>query len=381
MNTPNTSRKSRPYLLALVMAVVAIVVIVAVVLVVVRPQRGRAAPAATEQQAVPVEVVAVEQVTLSRTVRGIGSLRASQRVELRSEVAGIVRSIPFREGARVDAGHVLFELDDEKLERQVVAREAAVRASEVRLANAQRTFDRQQQLLERGISAQEEFDRAQAELDGAAAELERYAAELALARAQLQDTQIVAPFAGFMSARQVDVGAYVSVGDTLATIYQVDPVELEFSVPERFAAQVEPGQSVEVQVAAMPGTTFEGEIDFVSPAVRVATRDFLVKASIPNPDSVLRPGASATALVRVAENVDRPVVPEEALVATRRGYLVFVVEDGIAVPRDVEMGMRQGGRVEVLEGLSPNEVIVRSGHIRLNGGEPVQVVQEAAPTP
>ena len=168
-------------------------------------------------------------------------------------------------------------------------------------------------------------------------------------------------------------------GEPLATLYQVDPLELEFYLPERHIGQVRSGQEVAATIAAHPDRAFRGQVDFVAPAVREATRDFLVKATFPNADGLLRPGAFATALVTVDVRAERPVIPEEALVATRLGYLVFTVEDGMARAREVRTGLRQAGQVEVLEGLAIGDVVVRAGHLRLSGGEPVRIVEGGAP--
>ena len=154
-------------------------------------------------------------------------------------------------------------------------------------------------------------------------------------------------------------GGFLMTGQELATVYQVDPWELEFYLSERHLGQVRRGQEIAVTIAAYPDRPFRGRVDFVAPAVREATRDFLVKATIPNPDGLLKPGAFATALVTVNVREARPVVPEEALVATRLGYLVFTVEGGIARAREVRIGLRQDGMVEIREGLQVGDRVVQ----------------------
>lgn len=347
-----------------------------------RPAEGEADDAAARPaRAMPVHAVPTQAMTLEDTVRGVGTLRAVQRVEIRPEIAGRIVALRFDEGMAVEEGQVLVELDEQKLRRQQSAREAALRSAQVRVANAERTFARQEQLRERGVVSQDEYDNALAEVQSARAEVERLEAELALVGEQLEDTRIRAPFAGMISQRRVDRGAYVGVGDTIATLYQVDPLEMVFSVPERYMDQLGRGQRVLVTVAAFPGETFEGEVDFVSPAIEEATRDMVVKATIANRDHRLRPGGFATALATVGTRADRPVVPEEAIVATRRGYMVFVVEEGIAQTREVRTGLRHAGMVEIVEGLELNESVVRAGHMRLSGGETVRVVDEPTGEP
>jgi membrane fusion protein, multidrug efflux system len=336
-------------------------------------------PEARERPAVPVEVAHVTPMTLEETVHGIGTLRATAQVELRAELAGRVHAIHFVEGGPVEEGQLLVELDESKLRRRLEARQAALAAAEVRERNARRTLERQQQLREGGLVPEEEVDRAQTELDAAHAEVERLEAELALIEEELAETRIRAPFTGVISERRVDRGAFITMGEVLAHLYQIDPLEIAFSVPERHMGRVRRGQPVRVAVAAYPDRPFVGAIDFVSPVVEEATRDFLVKAAVPNPDGQLKPGAFATAVVTVGRREERPAIPEEALVATRHGYMVFVIEDGVARMQPVRTGLRRGGHVEVLEGLTTGEQVVRRGHLRLSGGERVREAGPGAP--
>lgn len=357
----------------------AVLLVLAGVVVLLRPWGSGAPEPPPRDRAVAVEVVAVRGATLQDRVRGIGTLRASATVVLRPEVAGIVRAIRFTEGARVERGQVLFELRDETLVRQQASREAALRSAESALVEARRNLERMRLLWDQQLIARVELERAQTEVDRWTAEVDRLRAELQVVQSERRETRVRAPFTGVVSQREVDRGAYVSAGEALATLYQVDPLELEFYLPERHIAAVRRGQDVAVTIAAHPDRTFRGEVDFVAPAVREATRDFLVKATLPNADGSLRPGSFATALVTVDVRAARPVVPEEALVATRLGYLVFVVEDGVARAREVRIGLRQAGQAEVLEGLEIGDVVVRSGHLRLSGGEPVRVVKDGVP--
>ncbi len=326
--------------------------------------------------AVPVAVVPVESATLQETVFGVGTLQAAAEVEISPEIAGRVRTIHFREGSFVEEGDLLFELDDERLRRQLDARQAALRAAEVRQENARRVFERQQRLREREVITEEAFEQAQADLDTAAADRERFEAEVALIEREIEDTRILAPFAGAVSHRAVDRGAYVGVGRLMARLYQIDPLELNFWLPERYLGRVRSGQAVAVTIAAYPQRSFEGYVEFVSPAVDESTRQFLVKALVPNEDHLLKPGVFATASVTVGTREDRPVIPEESLVATRRGYMVFVVEEGVAVAREVSTGLRDEGLVEITEGLNVGEQVVREGHLRLSGGETVDTETE-----
>ncbi len=329
---------------------------------------------------VKVLVAPVVQDTLRETVQGIGTLRALARVELRPEVAGLVRGIHFEEGARVEADQRLFTIDDTKLQRQRAAREAAIELARVRLGLAQKTYERVEMLQERGSATPEEFDRAYAQLDEARAEINRLEAELALLDEQIADTTITAPFAGQIGEKNVDVGDFLSVGHMLATVYRMDPIEVSFGVPERFLGRIETGQTVDASLAAYPDKTFEGEVVYVSPAVDEATRSFTVKARLDNAAGLLRPGAFARAAITLDVHEARPVIPEEALVSTRAGFIVYVAEEGTAHRREVRIGLREPGRVEIREGLEPGVLVISKGHMNLSDGTAIEPVEEAAAT-
>lgn len=322
----------------------------------------------------PVQVERVRGVTLTETVRAVGTLRAIETVEIRPEIAGRIRTIHFTDGGSIEQGQLLFQIDDQKLQYEQAAREAALRAQQARVANAERTLRRQEQLHERNAASLDDLDRARIERDVALAEQERTEAELALIRRRIEDTRIIAPFGGQISERRADRGAYVAVADHLATLYRTDPVEIGISIPERYSGQVRMGQPVEVFVASHPGEVFECAIDFISPVVDERTRTFRVRARIPNREGLLKPGSFATAQVAVEVRENRPVVSAESLVATRHGYIVFIVEEERVRSQQVRTGLRRDSTVEIVEGLTIGETVVRTGHLRLRGGERVAVI-------
>ena len=251
---------------------------------------------------------------------------------------------------------------------------APPQAPRVRLENAEANFSRLKPLWDQRVISRHEFDQTRTELDSAQAELSRLLAEKQLTLEQLQDALITAPVDGVISRRLVDIGAFVSTGEHLATVYLRDRIEAVFTIPERHMGRVKPGQPVEISVDAYPERAFAAAVTFVSPEVNETTRDFLVKAAVEDTRKVLKPGAFAAAVVTVNELPDRPVIPEEALVATRRGYFVFVVENQTARMRQVEIGLRQVGLVEITRGLGPFEVVIRSGHLQVADGEAVRII-------
>ncbi|HSO23747.1 MAG TPA: efflux RND transporter periplasmic adaptor subunit [Chondromyces sp.] len=335
---------------------------------------GEASESTVEDRAQPVEVATVEAATVTSTVAATGTLQSPRTVEIRSEAIGLVESVSFEEGSLVRSGQRLVTLDAAKLSRQLEAQRAALEAAEAREELAGQIHHRVTTLHERGSASAEELDRSAAALRQARAEGRRIAAEIGLVEERLEDTAIVAPATGRLAERLVDPGDFLDVGDPVAVLYTIDPLEIAFAVPERSTARIVRGQEVAASVPAFPDREFGGEVGYISPVVDEGTRSFLVKALIANPDGSLKPGTFATARVVTERREGVPVVPEEALVSTRTGLIAFVVSDGAAVRREVEIGLREPGRVEIRSGLEVGETVVRTGQMNLSDGAAVRVV-------
>ena len=328
---------------------------------------------AQDSDKVPVTVTTVRTRGLRETVRGIGSLRALETVELRPEISGVLEKRPVTDGERIHKEQLLFELDDAKLQRELAARKAALEAARARRENAERTYRRMETLLERRSVSEDERDQARTAFETARAEVARLEAEVALTEERLEDTQIRAPFDGVLDECRVDPGDYVQIGQHMVTLYRTDIVEIAFSVPERHMGRVRRDQPVDVTVDAYPERTFEGGVTFVSPSIDEVTRDFLVKARIDNAEGLLKPGAFATGVLTLVQHEERPVVPEEALVPVRDGYIVYTLSEERAHRQRVRIGLREPGIVEIREGVEPGQRVVRTGHMNLSEGVPVRI--------
>jgi membrane fusion protein (multidrug efflux system) len=329
-----------------------------------------------EEKKVPVRVAAVELQTMRETVRGIGTLRAAETVEIKPEIDGFIREIHFTEGCSVDKDELLISIDDRKLTHQLEATKAALQMAQVRLADAQRRLRRIQELVAQAAADQDELDQIETEFLAAKAEVERMQAETELVQARLDDTRLRAPFSGVISERHVDVGDYVQAGTQLATLHRVSQMEIAFSLPERFMGRAKVNQPVAVTVGAFPERSFAGKVYFVSPQIDETTRDFLVKATVENPAGLLKPGAFGTAVVTIDVREDVCVVPEQALVATREGYITFVVDGQTARRREVQVGLRESGTVEIRSGLKPGELVVIEGQLSVSDGTTVKLSKE-----
>ncbi|MFP4071547.1 MAG: efflux RND transporter periplasmic adaptor subunit [Desulfovibrionales bacterium] len=328
-----------------------------------------------QERAAPVEVAAIKSRDFRDMVRGVGSLEAGQTVQISSEISGIVEAIHFQEGSIAEQGELLFTLRSEKLEQELRANRAALESARSRLENARKTFRRFERLHAQRTVSQDELDRVKTEFETARAEKDRLEAEVGLIRERLEDSRIRAPVKGMLSETLVDPGDYAKAGQTLVTLYDVDRVEIAFTIPERYTGDIEPGQPVQITVDAYPDRRFTGNVVFISPGVDPQTRTVLVKARVDNTDNLLKPGSFATVDVIVEVRSDRPGVPEEALVPARGGFVIYIVDDqNRARRREVSIGLRRPGWAEISKGASVGEDVVVSGQMGLTDGAEVRIV-------
>jgi membrane fusion protein (multidrug efflux system) len=226
--------------------------------------------------AVPVEAQAVGTAPIVDALHAVGSLRADQSIIVRPEVAGVIVKMGFTESTPVTRGQLLIKLDD------TIAR-AEVQQAEAALNLAKRNYDRAVELARTGAGAARARDEAQADYDNARA-------VLALARARLEKTTINAPFAGLVGLRKVDLGAYVTVGQDLVSLDAIDVVSVDFTVPERYLRFLGPESRIQIEADALPGQTFDGKITALSPRIDPDGRSLAIRAQVPNPDGILKPG-------------------------------------------------------------------------------------------
>lgn len=352
-----------PRLLALVVLVVALVAATVAKLDPFSSPAAEGPPTATVEP-LRVEVVELVPRRLAQRLATTGTIRANERIEVTSQIAGRVERILFREGEAVAAGELLVEIDDAEL---AADRDRVVHQLELsRLREA-----RQRELRELGVTSQQEYDFA-------ASELSVLRAELALVEAQLEKTRIRAPFAGRVGLRRASLGAYLSPGATITTLQQLDPVKVDFTVPERYAGRVGPGDPVTFRVEGAE-RPFEGEVVALEPSVDPETRSLVVRALSANPRGELVPGSFADVELDIGEVSDALVVPAIAIIPELGGRKVFVVEEGEARPRSVATGIRTEDEVEITEGLLPGERVIVSAIQRLRAGLPVEVAAARGP--
>jgi len=308
---------------------------------------------------VTVEAVKVARAALPQTITAVGSLRSDESITVRPEVAGRISAILFSEGQRVSKGATLVRLDPS-------INEADVAQSRANLKLAQSKFDRATDLAKSNFISGQAKDEAENNLRVAEAALQ-------LAEAKLAKTEIKAPFAGIIGLRVMSIGDYVKEGADIVNLEAIDPLKVDFRVPEIYMRQVQVGQALEVALDALPGKTYEGRVFAINPLVDANGRSIVIRAMVKNADTALRPGMFARVRLITRDQQDALVIPEQAIVPQGDEQYVFKVVDGKALRTKVSVGQRREGKVEIVAGVGAGDTIVSAGQMKLRDGVAVSI--------
>mgnify|MGYP001239092366 CR=1 FL=1 len=324
-------------------------------------------PAAQEEErsaaGAPVIPVAVAEARLGlvlHEVAAVGTTRAREAIEVVAPVSGRIVAIHFEEGEEVEEGRLLVELEKDR-------EEAQLREAQAHLKDVASQLERALRLLRSQNVSQARVDELQAA--HAAAEARVAAAEVAV-----RDREIRAPFRGVVGLREVSPGAFVQPQDRLTTLDDISMLRLDFSVPERFLARLRPGLPVRARSAAFPGELFEGRVVRIDSRIDRVTRSVRLQAELNNEARRLLPGMFMSVSLSVGETLNAVLVPESAIVNEGRLSYVFVVSENRAERREVEVGQRQRGDVQLLSGVAAGELVVTLGLQRVSDGAQVRII-------
>ena len=318
-----------------------------------RPKRGADAP-------IRAVGVRVDRSELRTTVEAVGTLVANESVRVVSELSRRLVRVAVAEGVRVEKNALLFELDDSDLAARLTELQARRRL-------ASRTVERQRALMKEHKKALSEqaFDQSVSELAALEAQIE-------VAAVTLAKTKIRAPFAGTVGLRRVSEGAWVTPETELTTLHDTSRMKIDFAVPERFAGAVTLGLRFRFRIAGH-GDALEGEVAAIPPSIATETRTLLVRGIAENPRGLLIPGAFVSVELPIQDVAGGVSVPAQAVVPSASGHGVFVLRDGHAELRAVEIGLRTAESVQVVSGLQPGETVLTTNLLRLGAGMSVEL--------
>ena len=340
------------------------------------------AMAAMRPPAVTVSAIAAREDVWQPSLHAVGSLAAVHGVTLANELSGVVDAIAFESGATVEKGALLVHLNTANEEAQLRSLEAAVDL-------ARQTLERAKQLRGANVNAQSDLDSAASQYDQAVANADNL-------RATITKKMITAPFAGRVGIRLVDLGQFLAVGTPIVSLQSLDPIYVNFTLPQQDVKNVTAGQQVAVTVDAYAGETFAGVINAYDVKLNDATRSVLVQATLANADGRLRPGMFTTVDVLLPQQEKVITLPQTAIIYNPYGNAVYVIEQGkdkdgqpqLTVRQQfVTLGTTRGDQVSVIEGVKVGDQVVTAGQLKLRNGVGVKVDNRVpvsnspAPTP
>ena len=308
-------------------------------------------------------------------IEAVGSVRAVNGANLSAQVAGIVSAVHFQSGADVKQGDLLVELES----ADDIAHLAALKAT---AALAQITYERDRALVKTNAVSQQTVDTDEGNLKNAKAQVAQQQA--------LVDYKFVkAPFAGRLGIRQVDLGQYLAAGTAIVTLQQLDPIYVDFYLPQQALAQIKVGQAVTAKVDTYPDATFDGEILAINSLVDAATRNVQVRATFANQDGLLLPGMFATVDIDIGAPQKFVTLPQTAIAYNSYGDIVYLVEDKgkdangkpqlVAQQTFVTTGETRGDQVAIVNGVKDGDTVVTAGQIKLRNGTPVLINNAVQP--
>lgn len=288
------------------------------------------------------------------TINTTGELQSPQTTVLTSEIMGKITYLNIPEGKEINAGHILVQINDSSLQ-------ADIKVAEAKFKNAQENFKRMEALKNEGAVSQQTLDNAIEQLHSAEGTLER-------ANAEQRKTSIVSPFQGIVSLKKVSLGSYIDSGDEIVRVSQVDPLNLIFSIPEKYSSELKSGQNISF-TAGSEKVAYNAKITAIDPYIDPSTRNIQLQAKLNNKNRALLPGQFANVTIEVQNLSNTISIPQEALIENENKKFVYVVnENNIANLTEVEVGDRDESKAQILKGLSEDLTIITSGHQKLQDG-------------
>lgn len=316
-----------------------------------------------------VAAATVKAESWSTSLTSVGSFTPVAGVYVSNEVAGKIKALHFHSGQSVKAGDLLLELDSDTDQAELLGLQAELQLAKSRL-------QRSEQMIQKKFVSQADYDQHTALLEQAVAAVQAK-------RTRIDKKMIRTPFAGELGIREVNLGQYLAEGASIVSLQQLDPIHLDFTLPERYVGQLAVNQTITATVQAYPDRTFSGKIVALNPSVEQDTRALKIRAKLDNKHKALRPGMFAQVLIQSGNPLPVLTLPDTAITYNPYGNSVFLIQknnQGLTVQsRQVETGQNRDGRVEIVRGLQVGDRVVSAGQVKLRNGMPVSIDSQPAP--
>lgn len=307
-----------------------------------------------------VEAVQVQEETIEDQIFTSGSVLAEENVELSAEASGIITDILFNEGSMVEEGDLLVKINDSELQ-------AEKNRATFRLNLAEQREERQKALLERGGISQDDYDATLNEVNVIRSELD-------LINARIDQTEIRAPFSGQVGLKYVSEGSYISPNSQIASLQSLNPIKIDFSIPERYISRVAIGDRISFTVQGVD-STFTGEVYAIEPRISRDTRSISIRARSENSGRLLFPGAFANITLVLDEIDDALMLPTISVVPELNSQKIYMIKNGVVEEVRVQTGLRTSDNVQIISGVAPGDTVLTTGILQANPGTEVEITK------
>lgn len=311
-------------------------------------------------RSIPVTAHIVEYEKLSNKVYTTGTILANEEVELRSEIAGKITNILFKEGAYVNKGDLLIKINDADLQAQLRKAESKVKLIEDRES-------RQRQLVQNQMISREDYESTLNDLEAAKAEYD-------LLKAEIDKTEIKAPFNGVIGLRGVSEGSFVTTSTAIARLQNLLNLKVDFSIPQKYASLVKKGDEIVFKLSS-GDSEYKARVYAIEPKIDPSTRTLKLRAICESNHKDLFPGAFVNVEVKLKENENAILIPTVAIVPELKGQSVYLYRGGTVAPQSVELGLREEKRVQIVSGLEEGDTVITSGILQMRPGAKVQITE------
>ena len=316
---------------------------------------------AAEMPPTPIKTIAVKAQSVDKYVQAQGEIKAFREVILQSDIAGKVIKLNLSEGQPVKSGDIVVQLDDRVYK-------ARLKQAKSKFEHSQTKYNRVKKLLEKGTGSTSDAEEA-------SADLKFNEADMALAKINLDKTQITAPFSGILGLKDVDVGDYINPGQPLVYLVDINTIVADFHLPEKYLLDIKEGMKVDLIADSLPGQIFKGEIYAIAPRLDATMRSLHARAKFTNPNLILKPGLFSRLRIILETVPDALMIPEEALIYQDSKFYVYKVIDNKAIHTEVLIGAKENGLVQITSGVAENDQVVLAGQIKLHDGAVVNVIE------
>ena len=326
--------------------------------------------------AAPVEVETVQEETIQKPVSLVGEVEPDMRSTIASEIEGLVESMPVKEGTFVNKGDVIAKFNTRNLEIDLNEAKANKRESQARYSLAKKNLDRFQELEKKGVASTQQLQNAESEKSAWGARISQTQAQIEGYEHDIEKSKITAPFSGYVTEEFTEVGQWIEKGGPVVELINIEVAEINIDMPERYISKVKEGLKVQVNMDALPGRSFEGELTSIVPQADRESRTFPVKINIDNQDGNIKSGMVARVSFPIGDPSTVMLVPKDAIVTQNNANFIYIVNKGSAQPLPVTTGMAYEDKIQVIGQVQKGIQVVVKGNERLMPNQPVKILNQ-----